>query len=260
MPILVLPHENAKYALVRKIPNSFDHAIKPRSSKEGIDVKIAQRQHEMYCSVLKDLGLELIVLPRDEKHPDCCFTEDAAVVYDEVAIVGRLGAKSRRGEEPAVSRALSKYRKIKLIRAPSMLEGGDVLRIGKTTYVGISRRTNRKGIQQLARFLEGINDVRPLLVTGVLHLKTGVNYLGNEYVTHKTGVSSEPFQQYRIIQVPRSEVRKASFLPVKGKVVIPADCPETARLVEQAGFETIPLDYSEIRKAQAGLTCASIIF
>lgn len=257
---MALSHENAKYALVRRIPNSFERAIQPRTKKERINVKLAQKQHDAYCDLLKQLGLDVIVLAADERHPDCCFTEDTSVVYDDLAVIGRLGAKSRRGEESAVARAVAKYRKVKRIQAPGTLEGGDVLKINAMTYIGISRRTNQNGIRQLRRFLGDAHQVTAVQVSGILHLKTGINYLGNGFLTHKTGVPTILFKQYRIIQIPNSELRKASFLPFQGKVVIPADCPDTIRLIGGAGFEAIALDYSEIRKAQAGLTCASIIF
>jgi dimethylargininase len=214
----------------------------------------------MYCEILKQLGLEVIVLPADENYPDCCFPEDTAVVYDNVAIICRLGAKSRRGEEPAVEEVLSKFRPIKRITPSGMLEGGDVLRIDDVTYVGRSRRTNPAGIRQLQTFMPLDQKVVSIPVSAVLHLKTAVNYLGNGYVSFKTGIPKRFFSDYRILQVPKRELQKATFLPIREKVIVPKDCPETIRLLGEAGFDAISIEYSEVRKAQAGLTCASIIF
>ena len=144
-------------------------------ARTPIDVPKAAAQHRDYEALLASHGLRVISLPPDEALPDGLFVEDPAIVLDEVAIVCRLGAESRRAEAVSVAEALSPFRKLRWLREPGTLEGGDVMRIGKTLYCGISRRTNQEGVRQLDVLLNPLGyTIIPVPVSGCLHLKSAI--------------------------------------------------------------------------------------
>jgi dimethylargininase len=251
-----------RFALVREIPRTFDRCIKPLENPQMIDADLARFQHREYCNALSRLGLELIVLPADDRYPDCAFVEDTAVVVKERAIVTRPGAASRRGEVEAVRKALEPYRDIQPIRYPGTLEGGDVLVAEDRLYVGLTGRTNLEGYDQLKTLLEVTpRRMIPVPMGRTLHLKTACNYLGNGLmVVNHLDFSPDILSDFQLLMVDPAEARKLSFLPVEGSVLLPDDCPRTQEEFERRGWRTIGLGLSEIRKAQAGLTCMSILF
>jgi dimethylargininase len=247
---------------VRGVPVSFDRAIRPGRHTAPIDIELARAQHAAYCAALESLGLRLVHLDADDRFPDCCFVEDAGLVIDDLAVVTRPGAESRRGEVDAVEAALRNHRAVQRIAPPATLDGGDVLRIGGRLYVGLSGRTTSAAVGQLERLVgDGGVTVVPLPVRGILHLKSACTYLGAKTIVMRAGHLDEaPFSDYRIIPVPPGEAHAANCLAVNGVVMVPAEAPQTRRRIEAAGFETLELDISESRKAGGGLTCSSIIF
>ena len=251
-----------RFALVREIPRTFDRCIKPLEDPQIIDVDLARSQHREYCNALSRLGFELIVLSADDRYPDCVFVEDTAVVVGNRAIVTRPGAASRRGEVEAVCEALEPYKGIKRIHSPGTLEGGDVLVAGDWLYVGLTERTNQEGFDQLKALLEGTaRRVVPVPMGRTLHLKTACNYLGHGLmVVNHLDFSPDVLSDFEILMTDPAEAWKLSFLPVDGSVLLPDDCPRTREEFERRGWRTIGLGLSEIRKAQAGLTCMSILF
>lgn len=249
-------------AIVRGVPSTFDRAIRPQDGPDPIDVELAREQHEVYCAALEAMGLSLIRLDADDRFPDCCYVEDAGIVIDDLAIMARPGAESRRGEVEAVELALRAYREIRRIAAPASLDGGDVLRIADRLFVGLSDRTSRSAAEQLERLLHarGITIV-PLRVRGILHLKSACTYLGDGTIALRAGhLEEESLSRYRIIRVAPDEAHAANCLAINGAVMVPAGAPQTRRRIEAAGFETLEVDISESRKAGGGLTCSSIVF
>ncbi len=250
-----------QYALVRGIPDSFDQCIKPKDNPRPIDVALARRQHQRYCEILSQLGWTVILAPPDDRLPDCPFTEDTAVVAGKRVLITRPGAASRRDEVKVSAEILGHFLDLTRMASPATLEGGDVLQVGNTLFVGRTKRTNDAGIKALSDWAGASRTVVPVALTGALHLKTIVNVLdAGTVVVSGDGVDPGIFSACKVLKAPEAEASRLSFLPLGRQVILPADCPETARLFEREGFATIPIDISEIRKAQAGLTCMSVLF
>lgn len=230
--------------------------------RQEIDLALANAQHARYEALLAELGARVVSLPPEPDYPDSVFVEDPALVLDEVAIMTCMGAESRRGESESLARALADYRPLRRLREPATLEGGDVMGVGRTLYVGLSNRTNRAGIEQLAGELREFGySVVAVPVRGALHLKTACCPLGNSMIlANREWADMAPLAGLRIIDVAPGEERAANVLNLGGSVIIPACFPRTAEILEGAGFMVRPLDVSELMKAEAGVTCCSLIF
>jgi dimethylargininase len=249
-------------ALLRDVSPGIARCELTYLERQPIDYERAVKEHERYRDVLRDLGLEIVSLPGDAGYPDCCFVEDTAVVLDEIAVITRPGAKSRQGETVVVAEALAAYRPLATIPAPATLEGGDVLRIGRTLFVGRSTRTNDAGIAALRELVAHHGyAVVPVPVTGCLHLKTAVTSIGNETVlANPHWIDITALGQYEVIPVPAGEPGAANVLAVRGRLVMPRGLPLTRALLEKRGSEVIETDISEFQKAEAGITCKSLLF
>ena len=231
-------------------------------SRVEIDVARAAEQHRLYEACLAELGARVISLPAEDQFPDSMFVEDPAVVLDEVAIMTRPGAASRRGEGESLARALQPFRELKWIADPGTLEGGDVMRIDRTIYVGASRRTNAQGIAQLAQIAEPLGySVAAVPVTGCLHLKSACCYAGSGVVlANRNWFDTSALRGLRILDVPADEPWGANVLRLGETVLVPVQFPKTRALLEAQGFRVRTLDISEALKAEAALTCSSLIF
>jgi dimethylargininase len=255
-----------EHAIVRKVPDSFDSCIKA-SAQLTIDVRLARMQHDAYRKILESLGLEVTALEADDRYPDCCFVEDAAIVAGERAILLPLGAPSRVGEEIAVGKLLARYKTVHRmaspeIDSPARMDGGDVLAVGKKLFVGLSRRTNRNAVAKLKEMLAADGyEVVAVPLRGVLHLKSACSHLGNGCVLICRGYFDENiFSAYQRIIVHPDDAYSANCLAVNGRVIVSKGFPRTRDGIEAAGFETIELDMSEFRKGGGSLTCLSIVF
>ena len=248
-------------ALTRKVSPNFACCQLEYLRREPIDVARAAMQHREYEAALERLGPRLISLPAEPDLPDCVFVEDPAVVLDEIAIITRMGAESRRGESESLAAALAQFRPLVRMSEPATLEGGDVVRIGKTLYVGLSRRTNAAGVRQLAEIVEphGYRIV-PVHVSGCLHLKSACCAVSEETVLANRALFDASAFDCKMIDVPAEEPWAADVLRIGDTVLIPASFPRTARLLEQSGFQIESLDVSELQKAEAGVTCMSLVF
>ena len=249
------------YALIRGIPDSFDRCIKPSTNQQPIDINRARAQHRAYREALTNLGYTVVALPPDAQYPDCPFVEDTAVVVKDRALITYPGAASRRGEVTATGEVLRHFLKINRMGPPATLDGGDVLQIENKIFVGRSTRTNEKGIEALAKWAGADRDVIPVPLGDGLHLKSVVNYLGKGIVVVSGGgFYISTFSAYDVVSIKDEEAPLLSFLPLGKSALLSSDCPETRKVFESRGFNTIPLDASEIRKAQAGFTCMSVLF
>jgi dimethylargininase len=230
--------------------------------RQPIDLELAIAQHQDYEQCLEDLGVRVISLPPLAEFPDGMFVEDPVFVVDEVAILTRPGAASRRGEGESLAPVLSPFRPIRRLRAPATLEGGDVMRIGRDVFVGLSSRTNAAGVEQLAEELEPLGyRVRGIPVTGCLHLKSACCGLDeNTILANRAWIDPAPLDGYRIIDVAPEEPGAANILRIGDTVLMPAAFPRTQAILEQEGFSVRPIDISELMKAEAGVTCSSVIF
>ena len=225
----------------------------------------ALAQHEKYIEALKKCGVEVTVLEADERYPDSCFVEDPALITRKCAIITNPGAASRNGEKDEIIGAVRKFfpeDKIEYIKDPGTLEGGDVMMVGDTFYVGLSARTNAEGIRQLGEILNkyGLECVQVPLEK-VLHLKTGVNYLENNNMLVSGEFIDKPeFAKYNKIVIPEEEAYAANCIWVNGTVIAPEGYPAVLKAVQDAGYETLVVDTSEFRKIDGGLSCLSLRF
>jgi dimethylargininase len=228
--------------------------------RQPIDLALAIEQHRQYQEALTELGARVEILPAEVDLPDSVFVEDPAIVLDEIAVITRPGAVSRRSEGETLAQALAKYRELRHIVEPGTLEGGDVMRVSKTLYVGYSRRTNVAGIQQLATMLHPRGYfVVPVEVRGCLHLKSACCYIGDDTVlANRAWMDSDALCSLKILDVP--EPRGANALRIGETVLLPAAFPRTCDLLERSGFRVRRIDNSELLKAEAGVTCTSLIF
>jgi len=248
-------------AVMRGVPPTLARCELSFREREPIDLARAVDQHAAYAALLRDLGLEVVELPADPAFPDCCFVEDVAVVLDEVALLTRPGAASRRGEVPVIEAALARYRPIETTPAPATLEGGDVLRVGHTLYVGRSARTNQAGIARLAAVAEPLGyTVVPVPVTGCLHLKSAVTALDQQrLLLNRAWLDTSPFRGLDLVDVAPEEPGAANVLRVAGLVIAHPGFPRTLERIATFGYEVRPLDVSEFLKAEAALTCKSLL-
>jgi dimethylargininase len=201
-------------------------------------------------------------LPAGPDMPDSVFIEDAAVVLDEVAIVTRPGAPSRRVETPGVAAALASRRPIVQIQPPGTVDGGDVLVVGRSILVGRTGRTNQGGFDQMRRALEPFGyDVEPASVRGCLHLKSAVTAVGEAaLLINRDCVSQYELVRFELINVDAAEPSGANVVRVGARLLCAAAFPRTRDLLETRGYAVTTVDASELAKAEGALTCCSLIF
>jgi dimethylargininase len=230
--------------------------------RRPIDLARAAAQHRAYEELLKKLGARVISLPAAAELPDSMFVEDPAIVLDELAVMLPMGAESRRAEAASLAEALAPFRKLAYLTLPGTLEGGDVLRIGRKLFVGLSQRSNAEGIRQLAAVLAPYQyEVVAVRVGGCLHLKSAATWLGrNTLLANRDWFDAAPFERFEFINVAPEEPGAANALAIGDDIIFPASFPRTRLRIESHGFHTTVLDISELQKTEAGLTCASLLF
>lgn len=226
-----------------------------------IDLTLARTQHRQYASTLSALGCHVVALPEEPEFPDAVFIEDVAIVLDELAVLARPGAASRRGEVKSVERVLAGYRRLHPIHEPGTLEGGDVLRVGKVIYVGMSGRTNRSGVEQLADVVAEYGySVVPIEVHGCLHLKSAVSQAAEGILLiNPAWVSPKEFAPFELVAVDPAESFAANTLLVGQRLIYPSSFPRTRSKLEALGIAVTAIDVSELQKAEGGVTCCSLI-
>lgn len=249
-------------ALTRAVSPTLDACELTWLPRERIDIRKAIEQHDAYERALAELGLQVISLPAAPDLPDATFVEDPLVVVDEVAIVTRMGAASRRPEGESLATAISRFRPVRRLREPATLEGGDVMRIGRDVFVGLSSRTNEAGITQLTAELEPFGyRVHRINVLGCLHLKSACCSLGDRKVlANPAWLDVAPLHEYRIINVAEDEPGAANVLRIGDTILMPASFPRTEEILRREGFHIRTIDISELIKAEAAVTCSSVIF
>ena len=248
-------------ALTRPVPPSIAECELTHLERAPIDWERACAQHEAYEDALRALGCRVERLAGQPTQPDSVFIEDTAVVVDECAVIAHPGAASRRGETAIVRDALRQYRGVKFIRAPGTLDGGDVLRIGRRIYVGLSSRTNAEGARQLAAALEPAGySLETIVMKDCLHLKTAVSALGDDRVLlNPRMVDGAAFAPSPCIDIDPAEPFAANVICVDNRVMCSDSAPRTAQLLEEQGYDVIAVDASELSKAEAGLTCCCLL-
>ena len=249
-------------AITREVSPALARCELSHIPRTPIDAERAGRQHHDYLRALETLGCRLVILPAEPALPDSVFVEDVAIVLDEVAIMTRPGALSRRAEVASVATALGSHRSLLTIEAPGTLDGGDVLRTGRTLYVGQSARSNADGIGQLRELLAGFGyAVHGVPTLGCLHLKSAVTQVADDtLLLQPKWVDRELFSDFRVVEVDPAEPHAANVLRVGNALVMPAGFPRTQQRLVDAGFEVIAVDVSELQKAEGAVTCCSLVF
>ncbi len=256
-----------RIAIVRRpAPTLADRCELTFLARSAIDFAMLERQHAGYRAALTEAGAEVVTLDAIDAHPDSVFVEDAAVVLDGVAVLTRPGVASREAEPEAIAPALAAWRPLQRIEAPGTLDGGDVLRIGRRLFVGLTTRSNRAGIARLAALAEPFGyTVTPVAVPGSLHLKTACTALDDEtLLLNPAWIDPAAFAGFRILTVAAEEPFAANVLPIGDARIVNAAFPRTRERIEAfcagAGLRAIATDISEFGKAEAGLTCLSLVF
>jgi len=248
-------------AITRAVSRSLQNCELTWLEREPIDIDKAIAEHHAYERCLESLGVHVISLPALEEHPDAVFVEDPAIVLDEVAVITTMGAASRRGERPSLAAALAEFRPVIHMGDPAKLEGGDVMRVGRDLYVGLSVRTDQAGVDQLREILAPYGyRVTAMELRDCLHLKSACCCVGeNTLLINRSWVDSAPLEQYRLIDIA-AEPWAANVLRVGDALVMADAFPKTAAKLRAEGFDVRTVDMSELMKAESGVTCSSLIF
>ena len=248
-------------AITREVSSRFNECEITHIVRTPIDMKIARAEHHEYVQAFRQLGCQVIELPEETDLPDSVFVEDTAFILDEVAVITRPGADSRKPETESITRTLFPYRPLVHITEPATVDGGDVLVLGKNIYVGISTRSNDAAIRQMQELLNQYG----YKVTGVrlhdcLHLKTAVTRVDEKtLLINPKWVDTIHFKNFNWIEVDPSEPYAANCLPVAGVIIYPTTFPKTQKRLEQKGYKITTVNVAELAKAEGAVTCCSLI-
>ena len=252
-----------KNAIVRRPGHSLVNGITSTPELGKPDYGLTIKQHDAYIGALRFCGVEVTVLQADERFPDSCFVEDVAVCTKKFAVITNPGASSRKGEEKVIIEVIKKfYNNLEYIKEPGTLEGGDVMMVGDHFYIGLSKRTNREGTEQLIEVLKKYGMSGSIVETSeMLHLKSGLAYL-EDNILLVTGefINNLEFKKFNKIMIEEEEIYSANCIRVNDYVLVPAGSPETKEKIKAAGFKVIVVDTSEYRKVNGGLSCLSLRF
>ena len=252
---------------------AFTRAVSPRLpecalthlDRVPINVAKAAAQHTAYEQALSDAGLELIPLPNLPDNADAVFVEDTALLLGEHAVITRPGIASRADETQSTAAGLAQYFELHRIGS-GFVDGGDVLRIARTLYVGLSSRTDAAGVKALAELVQPLGyEVVEAGLRDCLHLKTGATFAGPDakgtpvLIYNERAVDPAQFAGVESKPVDEREPAAANCLRVADRLILPAGNPRTADKLCARGFEVVEVDVSELQKAEAGVTCMSLI-
>lgn len=253
-------------AITRPVSDSLTSCEISFIHRKSIDLTLAKKQHQQYVDALKEAGCQILEAPLLNDHADAVFVEDTCLITDELAIITRTGAESRRGECASTAKLIKQHRPVAYIKAPGTADGGDMLLMGKTLYVGHSDRTNQAGIEQLTELLKPQNiTVQPVRTWACLHLKSAVTALSDDTVLIQPAwLKDNPFKKYRCIEVAPDEPHAANVLRIArdgqpDAIIMPNNFPKTTKRLKEAGFDPILVDVGELQKAEGAATCCSII-
>jgi len=248
-------------AITRELNDAIGSCELTFLPRAEIDPVLAQRQHEQYQAKLSSLGCEIIVVPTEQGLADSVFIEDTALVLDEIAVMLRPGPRSRRPELTGVESVLKRYRSLVSIKAPGTLDGGDLLRVDKAIFAGLSSRSNEDGIEQLRNIVSDYGySVKTVETTKCLHLKSAVSAIApGMLLINPDWVSRSAFEDYELIDVDAEEAHAANALLVGKSVIYPSSFPRTAGKLAGRGIDVISVDLSELQKAEGAVTCCSLL-
>ena len=249
-------------AITREVSRSIVNCELTHLARTPIDVDRAREQHAQYESALKHLCMAVLSLPEEPTLADSVFVEDTALMLDECAIILRPGADSRKPETESITKILAPYRKLFFIEAPARVDGGDILRVGKKIYVGLSTRSDTNAIEQMQEFLAPFGyEVNAVMVTGCLHLKSAVTQVAKDtLLINPKWVDRNLFSGMKFIEIDPSEPYAANAVLIGDAIIYPTSFPKTQKKLEQAGIKMVTVDADELAKAEGAVTCCSLIF
>jgi dimethylargininase len=248
-------------AITRELNQAIGSCELTYLPRVSIDAALAQRQHEHYQAALASLGCEIVIVPTEQGLADSVFIEDTALVLDEIAVLLRPGPRSRRPELDGVERVLKRYRSLQSIKAPGTLDGGDLLCIDKVIFAGLSSRSNDNGIGQLRDIVTDYGySVETVETTKCLHLKSAVSVIApGTLLISPDWVCSTAFKDYELVDVDDDEAHAANALLVGQGVIYPSSFPRTLERLVKRDINVVPVDLSELQKAEGAVTCCSLI-
>jgi dimethylargininase len=249
-------------AITREVSPSINQCELTFHDRQPIDYERACQQHQQYVAALRQLGLQVQILPAEPDLPDSVFVEDTALVLDECAIITRPGADSRMPEIDSITKVLAPYRKLFHIQAPGRVDGGDILRVGKNIYVGLSTRSDTHATQQMQDYLAPYGyEVKGVAVTGCLHLKSAITQVRDDtLLINPAWVDAANFHRVKFIEVDPSEPYAANAVLIEQTLIYPTAFPKTQQRLEAAGLSIVTVDADELAKAEGAVTCCSLIF
>lgn len=246
-------------ALVRRTSSRLAEGLLTHIERQPVDVDLARRQWDTYVDALKGVGWQVREVPALESCADSVFIEDTVVMFRDVAVITRPGNDARKPEIDAVEPVVASLGcRIERIVEPGTLDGGDVLKVHDTVYVGLGGRTNQEGIAQLAKFLTPLGaNVVTVPVTKVLHLKSAVTALPDGTIIGWDPAvdDSSVFPTY--LSMPEESGAHVVIIDNE-RLLMAADAPKSAALLESLGYETIRVDISEYIKLEGCVTCLSV--
>jgi len=248
-----------KRALVRRPGSRLAEGLVTHIERSTVDLDLAQRQWDGYVAALHDEGWETIEVPPADDCPDAVFVEDTVVVYGDLAVISRPGADERKPETAAVEELLAGlgYR-IARIQDPGTLDGGDVLKLGSTFFVGVGGRTNEAGVRQLSALVAPVRiTVVPIRVSRALHLKSTLTALPDGTVLGYPPAMDQPELIPHLEPVPERNGWRVVLLG-ENRLLISTSAPRTSELLQRKGYRLVTVDISEFEKREASVTCLSV--
>ncbi|HEX8942434.1 MAG TPA: arginine deiminase-related protein [Gemmatimonadaceae bacterium] len=260
---MTTPLDHKRLIAITHVPSPMlEHGERTYVGEATVDYPLALVQHAAYCDALRACGAEVITLDANRHLPDCVFVEDTAIVLDEVAVMMSMGAESRRAEPAGIEPTLRRYRHIERVSLPATIDGGDIVRSGRTLYVGASPRTNAAGIDAL-RVVVGAYGYTVIAVPVLkcLHLKTACSALPDgRLLVNREWIDASPLPFSALVDVPAAEPWAGDVLVIGERIICSDAFPETTALLEKNGFGVIPVAVSEFAKVEGGVTCLSLVF
>ena len=250
-----------RLAITRDVSPRFNECELTHIDRTPIDVNVAQFQHHGYVQAIKEFGFSVLELPAEPDLPDSVFVEDTAIVLQEVALITKPGADSRKPETKSITEALRPYRELVFIESPGSLDGGDVLVLGKKIFVGLSTRSNMAAIAQMNQLLGNYGyKMQGVEMHDCLHLKTAVSRVDDRtLLINREWVDVETFESFTLIDVDESEPFGANCLPLGDSIIFPVAFPKTAAKLTERGYKIKPVVVDELAKAEGAVTCCSLI-
>lgn len=255
----LLPDDRRGTALVRRPGARLGDGLTTHVDRVPVDARLAARQWEDYVAAFHDHGWPTIEVEPADELPDAPFVEDTVVVVGDLAVIARPGAPERRTETAGTEALLDGLgHRIERITDPGTLDGGDVLKLESTFFVGLGGRTNEEGVRQLSALVAPLGiEVVPVRVSRALHLKSSLTALPDGTVLGYLPVMDQPELIPNLEPVPERNGWRVVLLG-DDRLLISASAPRTSALLQDRGYRLVTVDISEFEKREASVTCLSV--